>query len=318
MMTRPAKRMTGLVAGMACIGLANLATAAPVSPTAAPGFQPGGHAVIPASEKASIGLPESVDRGQAVSVTISGGGPVGMLEVWGPTGTAIAGRTVSETPVVNGVAALNAPADAGSYEVRYYDSSGRLSARSELEVAASPVQLSIPDPVGAGYNAAIDWTGPADPGDTIQFVDPANGTVVAETPALGQPGALNRSILRAPEQAGQYVLRYWSSRARMALSELPLPVGDGVAWLRVPTEVVAGSQFLAEWMGPGDPAYAYQVIEPTSGSVLNSSAAQLGADGAGLPARLTAPEKPGSYRVRFVNMATGFVLADLPLDVDAK
>jgi hypothetical protein len=41
-------------------------------------------------------------------------------------------------------------------------------------VATSPVQFSIPNPVGAGYDAAIEWTGSADTGDMIQAVDPAS------------------------------------------------------------------------------------------------------------------------------------------------
>jgi hypothetical protein len=316
MKTRSSSAMACMAAGLVCFGMTSPANAIPASMSSAAGDRPSGLPVLLVGGKAVIQLPESVDRGQAVTVTVGGGGALGILEIWGPTGTAVAGRTVSETPVVDGVAALTAPAEAGSYEARYYDASGQLRGQAELEVAEFPVTLSAPNPFGAGYDTEIVWTGPAAPGDMIQMVDPASGVVLAETPAQGQPGATNRASLRVPERPGQYQVRYWSSRGTV-LAELPAPVGEGIAWLRSPTEVVAGTEFAAEWIGPGDPAYQYQVVDPATGSILDAVSAQASADGTVLAATLTAPEKPGDYRVRFINMATGFILSELPLDVDS-
>jgi len=250
-------------------------------------------------------------------VTVPSGNSDGRLEVWGPTGTATTGRTVAEFPVIGGVASLISPAEAGSYEVRFYDASGQLQGAAELEVASSPVTLSTPEPIGVGYDTRIYWTGPAAPGDMIRMVDPVNGAMVSEAPALGQPGVGNTTVLRAPERAGEYMVQYWSSRGTV-LAELPASVGDGIAWLRVPTEVVAGSVFTAEWHGPGDPAYEYQIVEPETGGIIDAIGAQMSADGRVLAVNLTAPARPGDYRVRVINSSTGFVLSDLPLDVDPE
>lgn len=310
---RPVKGMAMLVAGLACIGIAGIAGASPG--WAAPASDPArSHAIIPAAENARIELPDTVDRGQAVTVTV-GSDAEGWIEIWGPTTTSNAGTLLSEFPVANGIATLTAPAAAGSYQLRFYDA-GVLRARAELEVAASPVRLNVPGPIGAGYDAEIGWSGPGAPGDMIQIVDPANGVVVAETPAAGRPGAMNTAVLRTPELVGQYRVRYWSAHRSTSLAELAVDVGDGTAWLRAPTEVEAGTSFAAEWHGPGDPAHGYQVVDPATGNVLDAAPAPV--SGAGLAASLRAPEKPGKYRVRYVNTATGFVLADLPLDVDPK
>jgi hypothetical protein len=70
---------------------------------------------------------------------------------------------------------------------------------------------------------------------------------------------------------------------------------------------------MAEWLGPSDTNKIYQIVDPATGTIETS---QTGS-GSG-SAKLIAPKKPGDYRVQFINAETGFVLSDLPLDVDPR
>ena len=83
--------------------------------------------------------------------------------------------------------------------------------------------------------------------------------------------------------------------------------------MRTPIEVVVGEAFPADWQGPTDAGNLYRIVDPETGEVVTS----LTGSGTG-SVELIAPKKPGAYRVQLVNPATGFVLADLPLDVDPK
>lgn len=308
-------RNTRLIAGLSCLAVAALAGAGQVAAYSRPATASDGAGIRIAAGGVTISAPDTVDRGEAVPVTITGGPAGGRLELWGPITTGNAGARISGMSVGAGPVTITAPEAAGSYELRYLDSAGKLLARTDLDVAATPVSLSIPDPVGAGYATRVDWIGPANPGDMIQIVDPATGQVEAEVPAAGKPGVYNTATLRAPEVPGTYRIQYWSGASGVSLESLPVQVADGTAWLRSPTEVNAGARFSVEWEGPHDPAQAYQLVDPQSGRVLDS-VADAGEDGTSV--RLTAPRKPGEYRVRYVNTSTGFVLADLPLDVDPK
>ncbi len=268
--------------------------------------------VILAAGKVMIEAPETVDPGASIAVIITGG-TGGHIKLWGPFTQSAKGGRIHSVGDTGGSAVLTAPATPGSYELRYVNAAGAMLERLSLDVAAVPITLSAPHGLGAGIDTQVEWRGPANPGDTIQVYDPANGAVVSEAPAEGQPGAVNVAVLRGPETLGNYQIRYWSSTRQVPLRSLTVAVQLGDAWLRTPIEVFVGEIFLAEWQGPNDADHIYQIVDPATGTVVTS----LTGSGAGT-ARLEAPSVPGAYRVQLANAQTGFVLADLPLDVDAK
>ena len=155
--------------------------------------------------------------------------------------------------------------------------------------------------------------------DPIEFevFDPATGRVVAEAPAIGGAGTRNSVMLRMPEAHGAVEIRYWSAARQGVLKTLFETVGKGIGFLRSPTEVEVGAGFTVEWVGPAAPDQVYQLVDPATGAVLASQPA-VDAGATARPVRMTAPAKPGAYRVRYVNGASGFVISDVPLDVDPK
>ncbi|MDH3669366.1 MAG: hypothetical protein OEN23_20825 [Paracoccaceae bacterium] len=268
------------------------------------------HPPIPAYAT-GIEAPTTVDPAESVTVRVPSAPSGGTLELWGPVTTASRGARLEAFPIVGGNATIMAPDQPGSYELRYITPAGKVGDRTAFDVAASPIFLSAPQGIGTGIEAPIHWRGPAESGDTIQIFDPAAGTVLAEAPATGARGALNIVRLPGPDRVGTYELRYWSARRNMALRRLTVSLSESDGWLRAPLEVTVGETFQAEWKGPMGGSLAYRITDSNSSMVL----AEAPATGTG-PVRLKAPARAGAYRMQFVNLETGSVIADLPLDVD--
>ena len=269
--------------------------------------------VLPAAGAVAIEAPGTVDPGAVVAISVTGAGPGGRIELWGPVTSAGAGAKIAELVGLAGPVTLNAPDLPGSYELRYFTAAGQLANRKAIDVAAVPITLSVPRALGAGVESRIEWRGPARPGDMIQIYDPASGQVLSEAPAEGVPGGLNATMVRGPERFGAFEVRYWSGRAQAPLRSLAVNVDRGDAWLRTPIEVYTREVFEAEWRGAAGPDYVYRIVKPEGGEVVT----EVPAPDRG-PVRLTAPKRHGAYRVQFVNSVTGFVVADLPLDVDRR
>lgn len=261
---------------------------------------------------AKIVVPDTVDPGATVAVDVTGSAPGGRIELWGPVTQSGNGTLIGSTTTTGGAITLTAPSVPGSYELRYYNPGGALATRTPLDVAGVPITLSAPRSLGAGIDSQVEWRGPADPGDMIQVYDPATGAILSEAPAIGQPGVVNVTVLRGPERMGDFAIRYWSNSRQASLRELPIVIDGRDAFLRTPIEVFAGERFTAEWVGPNGAGYAYQVVDPANEVVIDSAEAGAG------PVQLKAPSRPGAYRVRFVNTTTGYVVTDLPLDVDPR
>jgi hypothetical protein len=303
---------TGAVAALVMAALVPMAEA--VTQLSPPTGTPTAAApMIRVAEKVTIAAPETVDPGASVTVMISGAAAGGRIELSGPVTQTTKGGQIDSAVDTGGSAQLTAPTAAGTYELRYLNAANAVLARTSLDVSAVPVTLSAPRGLGAGIDTAIEWRGPANPGDMLQVYDPATAAVLAETPAEGQPGAVNITNLRGPESLGDYQIRYWSGANQVVLRSLPVTVTNGDAWLRTPIEVNVGDTFSVEWYGPTDADHVYQIVDPQTGTVVTS---QPGT-GAG-SANLKAPAKAGAYRIQLINSATGFALSDLPLDVDRK
>lgn len=264
------------------------------------------------AQAAGIEVPSTVDPGANIIVRLPPGRSGGRIELWGPVtgpvGNIDAGTRLDTIPADGPTVSLSAPTQPGSYQLRHVSPGGAVWARTSLEVAAVPVTLSVPQQMAAGLDARVVWRGPGNPGDMLRIVDPASGAVLSEAPAVGTPGARNETVLRAPEQLGDYRLQYWSGARRSVLRALPVTVVRGNAWLRTPVQVYAGEQFTVEWRGPPSEDNAFRLVDPVTDTVVTS---QRG----GAAATLTAPTRTGKYRIRYVNAETGHVFSDLPLQV---
>ncbi len=121
-------------------------------------------------------------------------------------------------------AQLNAPAEAGEYELRYViHRSGRTLSSVPVTVGAGEVGLTVLGEVSAGGVVTIEWAGPGRYEDFIQIVAsdaPDDASALREARASqGSPVQLF-----APPAAGLYELRYRASDSGEVLARIPLQV----------------------------------------------------------------------------------------------
>lgn len=162
------------------------------------------------SSGAPIVAPDTVDPGQAVSVSVPDAQAGARIELWGPVTQQGRGTQLAAAPLEAGQAVLTAPSVSASYELRYLGANGGQLGRRAFDVAAVPVVLTVPTPVSAGGTLNVQWQGPADPGDRLEVVGPA-GAVLESAPVTGTRGAVNTTPIAVPAQPGALQLRYVTS-----------------------------------------------------------------------------------------------------------
>lgn len=121
---------------------------------------------------------------------------------------------------------ITAPIQPGAYTLRYFSGvDNRVLAARAVEVRAIPVSLEAPDRVPAGQRFSLRWQGPGAVRDDVQIVEAASGTVARRQRLNQDRGfANNEASLLAPEQPGDYLLRYWNGESSSGLVERPLRV----------------------------------------------------------------------------------------------
>lgn len=203
---------SGLAAGLGFPA----AAVPPASPDAPP--------VVAAAAQARIDAPDTVDPGAKVEIFVFADRTEGQLQLWGPVTEQGTGGLLKTVGVEGTTVILEAPEEPGTYRLRFLGLNDRVRATRTLDVAATPVTLSVPEQLGIGLPAEIRWRGPARPGDMLQIVDPRTGAVLSETPAVGERGAENVAVLQAPLEPGAYRVRYWSGLKQATLRALPVRV----------------------------------------------------------------------------------------------
>ncbi|MEQ9815169.1 MAG: hypothetical protein RLO50_20515, partial [Azospirillaceae bacterium] len=122
------------------------------------------------------------------------------------------------------VVSIEAPAEAGDYEVRYVMAqSGRTVASVPVTVGVEGVSLESAPSVAAGGVVEVTWTGPGRYEDFIEIVPAGSGP---EVEAQRGTRASQGSPLQifAPAQSGEYEIRYRLSDTGEVLATIPLTV----------------------------------------------------------------------------------------------
>ncbi len=207
---------------------------------------------------------------------------------------------------------IRAPDVAGDYEVRYHlAGSNRVIASIPLQVGGVGATLDALAQVPAGSRFDVAWTGPNQTADfiSIDALDAPPRTYGA----YAYPGKANPVSIRAPDEAGDYQLRYHMGQSYAVIGTRAITVVPANATLAAPAQVVAGSIFDVTWTGPDNEGDFITVVEPTA------AARQYGASNGytrrGNPARLEAPATPGDYQLRYLTGQTYTALATAPLAV---
>jgi len=178
--------------------------------------------------------------------------------------------------------------------------------------AASPT-LSAPASVVAGADVKVSWTCPCDGYDRVHIVPVGtpDGEIVdanaryanVDTPA---------DVL-APENAGQYEIRYFDTNSKSITARRGLLVTPmKAATLQAPATAVPGSYLSVSWTGPAN--YDDHLVIVPAGSEEGTENMDISWIH-GSPSEVLVPGAPGEYEVRYLSGQSKRTLARSKLTV---
>ena len=207
------------------------------------------------------------------------------------------------------------PEVAGTYEIRYLKSQRPYEtlARKVLEVTAVTATLQVNGEVDAGADFQIQWTGPNNPQDFITVVKPDAAQRAYGKYFYTKKGSPQN--FKAPEEPGDYEIRYLTGRAYNILARAPLRVKGVSASLDVPAQVEAGATIEIQWQGPD---HSHDYITIVKAGAPKGTYNQYAYTKSGNPVRLKAPEVAGKYEIRYLTGGANLTLASAPVTVGAS
>jgi len=204
-------------------------------------------------------------------------------------------------------AALVAPGDTGTYEIRYFlAGSNEVLTRIPLTVTDAAITLSDPGTLPAGTPMAIEWTGPNAPNDRISVIPKGGGRAVDYAYTRDDSPA----ALVAPGVPGDYEIVYLSATDRSTPVRIPLTVTAGEMTLVAPDALSAGTPFEVNWTGPNAPNDRINLIPKAGGRAVDYAYTRDGS-----PAALVAPGVPGDYEIVYLAATDRSMPLRIPLTV---
>lgn len=207
---------------------------------------------------------------------------------------------------------ITAPDKPGAYEIRYVTGQTRtVLASAKITVTKAEVTLKAPSSAAAGSSFTVDWTGPDNKSDYITIVPPDAEDRKYLSYAYTTRGSPAK--IKAPDQAGEYEVRYVTGQSRKVLARTKITVTAVTATLDFPSSVPAGSPITVKWTGPNNER-DYITIAPKGSP--DRKYLSYWYTSKGSPATLKAPKNPGKYEVRYVMGQSRTVLARTAVTVE--
>jgi hypothetical protein len=208
---------------------------------------------------------------------------------------------------------LAVPEQAGTYEIRYLLGKGdTIIARQTLKVEAVDASVSAPAQVVLGARFKVTWTGPDNPRDFVTIVKA--GAAERSYQAYEYTSKGKTLDFSAPEQPGQYEIRYLTGTQYNTLARTPLTVGGVDVSVKAPPQVAAGARFQVNWTGP-DNARDFVTVVKAGAAEKSFDRYQYTSKGNTLT--FSAPDVPGQYEIRYSSGQQYLTLARAPLTVTA-
>jgi hypothetical protein len=206
---------------------------------------------------------------------------------------------------------LNAPDEPGEYELRYFLAVGNeVIARKRIVVGGVSASVKAPAQVAAGSFFEVMWQGPNNPRDFITLVKagtPAKQYDRYEYASKGSP-----LKLRAPDQPGDYEVRYLTAQTYATLAATKLSVTAISATLQAATEATAGEAFAVKWQGPNNP---HDYITVVAKGAKEGDTGNYTYTARGNPLNVLAPLTPGEYELRYSTAQSHATLARQPIRI---
>jgi hypothetical protein len=209
---------------------------------------------------------------------------------------------------------LTAPDTPGTYEIRLLAAASPYPTRASRPLTVEDVtaSLSAPDRVDAGVEFAVKWEGPGNELDWVSLAKAGADDKAYNDYRYTKQG--NPVTLKAPDEAGQYELRYLMGGTDRLIARRPLTVGAVNAQLKAPAQVAAGAEFPVSWTGPNNPQDFITLVAPDAPE---RDYADYRYTASGNPVTMRAPDEPGRYELRYSTGQSYLTLARATIDVGA-
>jgi Ca-activated chloride channel family protein len=192
-------------------------------------------------------------------------------------------------------AKLTAPEDPGTYEIRYFTKGKNTLAITTVTVVTVEATISAPNEVAAGSEFNVGWSGPKNKNDMVRVFS-ADGEKLFDFAYTYRDRDASPASITAPEMPGRYEIRYYTS-GKKTLASAAFTVVAVEASIAAPQEVVAGAQFDVEWTGPKNKNDMVRVFSADGKKLFKFAFVYRDRDTS--PAKVTAPETPDNYEVRY-------------------
>ncbi|MEO8180485.1 MAG: VWA domain-containing protein [Deltaproteobacteria bacterium] len=269
-----------------------------------------------AEGSATLDAPASVPAGSDILVRWTGPqrrfDRIGAVKVGAPDS---ASASDFSAPVGSNPLAVLTPEEPGDYELRYFAREpNEILARRKFTVLPVTATVQGPASAAAGARISVSWTGPNNRYDRI-------GIVKVGTPDRSPAGDFSGPVtgnpppqLVAPEEPGDYEIRYVTGKLHAALARAPLHVEGTSASVEGPGTAISGARISLNWTGPDNQGDRIGIVK--AGTPDRSPAGDFSAPTAGNhPLQLVAPEAAGDYEIRYVTGQRHTTLARAPLIV---
>lgn len=208
---------------------------------------------------------------------------------------------------------LVAPAESGSYELRYVlDEGHRTLASVPVEVIESEVSVVAPAQVAQGARFEVSWSKSMHGSDYVTIV-PAGSKDGARANHIRVGSKLEGSLV-APADPAMYEVRYVLNEGHRTLATTTVEVVEAEVGIRAPAQVTQGARFDISW-SKSIHRSDYVTIVP-AGAKDGTRANHLRV-GTKLESSLVAPAELGMYEVRYVLEEGKHTMASAPVEVIA-
>ena len=217
-------------------------------------------------------------------------------------------------PAAGNPLTLLVPTTPGNYEIRYHvGASGYgVLAKAPLVVSDVAATLEAPPTIEVGGSLKVAWKGPNNKGDFISI--DAAGAPDRTYGNYAYPANGNPVVVRAPDQPGDYLLRYHLADSYRVIGSRPLRVGGVAAALKFPASTRAGGTLPVTWAGPGKQG---DFVSIDAVGAPDRKYGSYAYPEKGNPIEIRVPDEPGDYLVRYHLASSYAVIGSAPLKVEA-
>ncbi|WP_299480352.1 VWA domain-containing protein [uncultured Roseibium sp.] len=277
--------------------------------------------------EASLAAPDTAEIGARIDVSWQGpGGRYDQIELHDPQARGGEGKRLRSKAVVNGdlennTVAMTVVSEPGTYELRYWDGSGRqILATRAIEVTPAEVALFAPDEIAMARPVTVEWVGPGGRYDAVELYDASarggEGKVLHNKRLRNDDFDNNKVTMPTPAKPGTYQLRYYAGEDKIVLATRPLDIIEAQVTLETDEAAEAGKPILVDWVGPGARYDSVRLVDPASGKKIHEKRLRND-DFDNQRVTLPGPVKAGPYELHYYNGDNKTVLATVPIAVTA-